>query len=227
MAVFVVSVAQQKGGVGKSTLAAQLAVSCSGHGYRSKILDIDRQATLLSWAKMRDRLALDRLNDVDVESGSGWRLPYIVQRLSKDYDLLFIDGPSGRNDDFSAMIDSADLVLLPCQPTGLDLWATKTLLEGNPRLREKAIVVLNRMPPRGKAAALIREKIERLSWPMARQLIGNRQAYAATMGMGLGVSEVAAQSVAGREIDALANEVLERVASSGRSLEPETRCLSA
>lgn len=227
MAGFVVSVAQNKGGVGKSTLAAQLAVTCSRQGYRCKIVDIDRQATLLSWGQLRDRIDSNRIHDIEVEQGSGWRLPYMIQRLSRDHDLVLIDGASGRDDDVSAMIDCADLVLIPCQPTGLDLWATRTLFENNPDLQINALVVLNRMPPRGKAADLIKQEVEKLPWPLARQLIGNRQAYAATMGVGLGVAEVAPLSLAGREISALAAEMLERTVGSDWLSERETRCLSA
>lgn len=206
-----VSVAQMKGGVGKSTLTAQLAVACAARGYKSKIVDIDRQASLLAWADLRDQLTLKIVKEVSVEQGSGWRLPYISARLLDECDLLFVDGASGRDDDFVAMTEIADLVLIPCQPTALDLWATKTLLASNPGLRSKALVVLNRMPPRGKAATLIRQELVKLAWPMARHHLGNRQAYAATLGAGLGVAEVASASMAGQEISALAAEIIERL----------------
>ena len=211
MAAFIVSLAQSKGGVGKSTLAAQLAAACSERGYRSKIIDIDKQGTLTAWAAVRSHHAIDTAKDIDVEQGSGWRLPYITQRLSRESDLLFIDGGSGQASDFSAMTKAADLVLIPCQPTGLDLWATKTLLVDNAGLQAKALVVLNRMPPRGRAAALVKQEIEKLAWPMAQQYIGNRQAFAATMGVGLSVTEVAPLSTAAKEIDRLASEILARV----------------
>ncbi|MEL6965322.1 MAG: ParA family protein [Pseudomonadota bacterium] len=212
MAAFIISLAQSKGGVGKSTLAAQLAAACSQRGYRSKIVDVDKQGTLTAWAAVRSQHVNDVAKDIDVEPGSGWRLPYITQRLSREADLIFIDGGSGQDSDFSAMTRVADLVLIPCQPTGLDLWATKSLLMDNADLRDKAMVVLNRMPPRGRAAALVRHQVEKLAWPMAQQCIGNRQAFAATMGVGLSVAEVVPVSVAAGEIDRLAMEVLTRVA---------------
>ncbi len=211
MAAFIISLAQTKGGVGKSTLAAQLAVACSERGYGSKIVDIDKQGTLTAWAAARDHLSTDAAHDIDVEQGSGWRLPYIVQRMSRDCDLIFVDGGAGQDGDFSTMTKAADLVLIPCQPTGLDLWATRTLLMNNAHLRDKVLVVLNRMPSRGKAATLVRQEIEKLAWPMARQHIGNRQAFAATMGMGLSVAEAASSSIAAQEIGGLASEVLERI----------------
>jgi chromosome partitioning protein len=93
----------------------------------------------------------------------------------------------------------------------LDLWATKALLADYQDMRAKALVVLNRMPPRGKAAALIRHEIEKLSWPMACQHVGNRQAYVVTMGAGLGITEIAPSSMAGRELDALAAEIVEKM----------------
>lgn len=211
MAGFVVSVAQKKGGVGKSTLVAQLAVAFTVQGQKSNIVDIDPQGSLRAWATLRGRLALGSVGDVSVEQGSGWRLPYIVQRLLEECDLVFVDGASGREGDFTAMANVADLVLIPCQPTALDLWATRELLASNQKIRNKALVVLNRMPSHGKAAALIRQEIEKLSWPMARQHLGNRQAYAATLGSGLGIAEVAPSSLAGQEVSVLAAEVVERM----------------
>ena len=213
MAAFIIGLAQTKGGVGKSTLAAQLAGACAERGYRSKIVDIDKQGTLTTWAALRDQLCLDTAHDIEVEQGSGWRLPYIAERLSRLSDLIFIDAGSGQEGDVPAMTRVADLVLIPCQPTGLDLWATRSLLTTNSCFREKALVVLNRMPPRGRAAALVRQEIEKLAWPMARQHIGNRQAFAATLGMGLSIVEVAPSSMAAQEIDGLASEILGRISN--------------
>lgn len=214
MAGYVVAVAQRKGGVGKSTLAAQLAVACGGYGFETAIVDLDRQGSLLAWQALRGRL-VDKIEvQIDIEVSSGWRLPFVLQRLRRDHDLVFIDGPSGREDEFKAMCKEADLVLIPCQPTGLDLWATKKLLADYQDNRAKSLVVLNRMPPRGKAADMIRQEIERLSWPMARQHMGNRQAYVVSMGAGLGVTEIAPSSVAGQEIAALALELLEKTTNA-------------
>lgn len=213
MSAFIIGLAQSKGGVGKSTLAAQLAAACAGRGYRSKIVDVDKQGTLAAWAAVRAHLSVDMADDLDVEQGSGWRLPYLTQRLSRDCDLIFIDGGSGQDGDFLAIAKVADLLLIPCQPTGLDLWATRALLAKNAGLQDKALVVLNRMPPRGNAAALVRQEIEKLNWPVARQHIGNRQAFAATMGIGLSIAEVAPASIAAQEIEGLVSEVLGRVSN--------------
>ena len=158
----VVSVAQNKGGVGKSTLAAQLAIACSKQAHTAQIVDTDPQGTLVQWAALREQLDMELTDDVNVQQGSAWRLPYILGRLSQEYDILFVDGPSGRSDDFKAMVAVADLVLIPCQPTALDLWATKALLESNQSLQDRSLIVLNRMPPRGKAAELIRQEVEKI-----------------------------------------------------------------
>ena len=159
MTAYVVSVVQSKGGVGKSTLAAQLAVACLGRGYRIAIVDVDRQGSLVAWRASRERVAAQVGGELDVEASSAWRLPYVLQRLGRDQDLIVIDGPSGRGSDFQAITKESDLLLIPCQPTGLDLWATRSLLADCRDLAGKALVVLNRMPPRGKAAALIRQEL--------------------------------------------------------------------
>ena len=211
MAGFVISVAQHKGGVGKSTLAAQLAIACIQEGRKTAIVDIDPQASIVAWSGQRRRLAKDLVEDVRAEACSGWRLNALLPRLCRDVDLVLVDGPSQAEGDIKTMIRVADLVLVPCQPHALDLWATKPLLSRSQDLGSKCLVVLNRVPARSKSATMIRCEIDNLGWPVARQSLGNRQAYAATMGAGLGVTEVAPSSLAGREMMALATEILELI----------------
>jgi chromosome partitioning protein len=71
--------------------------------------------------------------------------------------------------------------------------------------------VLNRVPPRGRAADAARNEIRQRGWPLAATGLGNRQAFAASVGEGRGVAETAPRSPAGDEVKALAGEVLEHL----------------
>jgi chromosome partitioning protein len=211
MAGAIVSVAQQKGGAGKTTLAVQLGVAWLSMGRRVAMLDIDPQASLFTWFNIRRRRLGNEGDGLLVQGLSGWRLGSELGRLRGEYDLILVDSPPHAESDARAAIREADLVLVPCQPNALDLWASAATLELAQTTRTEALLVLNRVPPRGRAAEQMRAEIARLRWPLAAVLLGNRQAFAASIGEGRGVAETAPGSSAGQEIAALAEEVMARL----------------
>ena len=207
----VVSIAQQKGGAGKTTLAIQLGVAWLVAGKRVAMLDIDPQGSLFTWFNLRRRRQGDDAGGLVVQGLSGWRLGSELGRMRREFDLVLVDSPPHAETDAKGAIRAADLVLLPCQPNALDLWASKATLDLAAAAGIDALLVLNRVPARGRAADAIRSAIEGERWPLAAACLGNRQAFAASIGEGLGVAETAPQSPAGQEIAALAAEVLARL----------------
>jgi chromosome partitioning protein len=212
MAGAIVSVAQQKGGAGKTTLAVQLGIAWLTAGRRVAMLDIDPQASLFAWFDVRrGRRGADG-DGLLVQSLSGWRLASALGRLRGAYDLILVDSPPHAESDARAAIREADLTLVPCQPNALDVWASAPTLELAQTARTDALLVLNRVPPRGRAAEQMGAEIAARHWPLAAARLGNRQAFAASIGEGRGVAETAPASPAGQEIAALAEEVLARLA---------------
>jgi chromosome partitioning protein len=207
----VISIAQQKGGAGKTTLAVQLGIAWLVAGKRVAMLDIDPQASLFTWFNLRRRRLGDQAGGLVVQGLSGWRLGAELRRLRQEFDHILVDSPPHAETDAKTAIREADLVLLPCQPNALDVWATKATLEFAQSDRTDALLVLNRVPPRGRAAEMIRAEIGAAGWPLAAASLGNRQAFAASIGEGRGVVETAPGSAAGQEIGALAEEVLARL----------------
>jgi chromosome partitioning protein len=208
----VVSIAQQKGGAGKTTLAIQLGVAWLTIGKRVAMLDIDPQASLFTWFNLRRKRLGDAEGGLVVQGLSGWRLGSELSRLRREFELVLIDSPPHAETDARSAIRAADLVLLPCQPNALDLWASKATLDLAEAAGTDALLVLNRVPARGRAADAIRGEIEGERWPLAAASLGNRQAFAASIGEGRGVAETAPRSPAGQEVAALAAEVLARLA---------------
>lgn len=211
MAGAVITIAQQKGGAGKTTLAAQLGAAWTAQGRRVALLDIDPQGSLFAWFGQRRRIHGDVEGGLVVQGLSGWRLGTELRRLRDEFDLIVIDSPPHAETEAKAAIREADLALVPCQPNALDVWATAPTLELARREGTGVLLVLNRVPPRGRAAEAIRAEIARNGWPLALAFLGNRQAFAASMGEGRGVAELARRSPAGQEITALAAEVLTRL----------------
>jgi chromosome partitioning protein len=212
MAGAIVTIAQQKGGAGKTTVAVQLGVTWLRAGRRVAMLDIDPQASLFTWFNVRRRRVGDAEDGLLVQGLSGWRLGSELRRLRGEFDLILVDSPPHAESDARAAIREADLTLVPCQPNALDVWASAPTLELAQGAGTDALLVLNRVPPRGRAAEQMRDEIAAQRWPLAASPLGNRQAFAASIGEGRGVVETAPGSAAGHEIAALANEVLARLA---------------
>ena len=102
-------------------------------------------------------------------------------------------------------------MVLPIQPTMLDLLATEPTLDLAIAEKKKALLVLSRVPPRSLAADAVVNEIASRKWPLARNRLGNRQAFAASINEGKGVVETARRSAAGQEIEALAKEILRKL----------------
>ena len=210
MAGKVVVIAQQKGGAGKTTLAIQLAVAWQTAGKRVVMLDVDPQGSLAAWRGLRDRIVGEEAGPA-VQTLSGWRLGNQLTSVGNDADLVIVDSPPHAETDAKAAIRTADLLVLPIQPTMLDLWATEATLTLAAAEKTKALLVLNRVPPRSLAADAVAAEIKRNKWPLAKRRLGNRQAFAASINEGKGVMETARTSLAGKEIDALSREVLRKL----------------
>ena len=124
MAAKVITVAQQKGGAGKTTLTAQLAVAFAGDGRRVALIDIDPQASLAQWHRVRSEKPAATLAQLTLSEISGWKLPTELDRLKHAHDLILIDSPPHAETEARVAVRSAHLVLVPLQPSPMDLWAT-------------------------------------------------------------------------------------------------------
>jgi chromosome partitioning protein len=200
----VVTVAQQKGGTGKTTLAANLAAALAP-SRKVAMLDIDPQRSLTRWHQIRpgDAVALT-FSDV-----SGWRLTAELERLKKAHDVVLIDSPPQIDTDARLAIRAADLVLIPVQSSPPDVWAAEGTLTLAKTEKRRATLVLNRLPPSGKLRETIVASLHRSAHPLLTATIGNRTGFASAFADGLGVTETAPRSIAANELRALLAELLE------------------
>jgi chromosome partitioning protein len=207
MAARVIAIAQQKGGAGKTTLAAQLAIAWAKEGARVALLDIDPQGSLAAWVDRRHaRLAGGPLG-FDFAALPGWRATQWVEAAMRAADLVLIDGPPHAETEARIAVRAAGLVLVPMQPSALDRWATEATLKMAAAERRAALVVLNRVPPRSGIADRLAGELAAAGQEVAQARVGNRVAFAHAMEAGEGVVESAGTSLAAAEIRALAEEV--------------------
>jgi chromosome partitioning protein len=197
----VITVAQQKGGAGKTTLAANLAAALAA-GARVAVLDIDPQRSLARWHGLRQGGAAGRA-PIHLSDAAGWRLPAEIERLRRAHDILIVDSPPQVDTDARIAIRAADLVLVPLQPSPPDLWAAEGTLKLAREERRLVRLVLNRAPAGGALRAAVEAEIGRLGHAVLPATLGNRVGFAGAFAKGLGVSETAPRSVAARELQAV------------------------
>lgn len=203
----VIAILNQKGGVGKTTLAVHLATALARKGKRVLLLDADPQGSALDWAAARHGKPLFPVVGLP-KSSIHKELPSI----SSDYDVVVIDGPPRVYEVARSAIMASDLVLIPVQPSPYDVWAAKEIVD---LLSEAAIY-----KPSLRSAFVINRKIvntaigrdvtDALSdYPVAvlQSSICQRVAFAESAAQGLTVFELDADMPASKEIESLADEL--------------------
>ena len=158
----------------------------------------------------RARLGADA--SIEVAAITGWRVAAEVERQARANDIVLIDSAPHAETEARIAVRAASLVLVPVQPSPMDVWATQATLDLCRQERKSALVVLNRVPPRANLTAAMMAKLGELGAPVATAHIGNRVALASALAEGRGIAEAAPSSVAAQEIAALAEEILQRTA---------------
>ena len=202
----VITVAQQKGGAGKSTLAANLAAAFA-EGARVAVLDIDPQRSLARWHGLRQGERGERAPGITLSEVSGWRLPAEIERLRREHDVLIVDSPPQVETDAKIAVRAAGLVLVPLQPSPPDLWAAEGTLKLAREEKRRAVLLLNRAPASGSLRAGVEAEIGARGYALLAATLGNRVGFAGAFARGLGVTETAPRSVAAAELRAVLAEI--------------------
>ncbi len=201
----IVVFAQQKGGAGKTTLLVQTAVALSRRKLSVALVDLDPQRSLTRWAELRNDA------DLSVESASEWQASGAIRRAARAASHVLVDCPGNADVLLRAAVREADLVVIPCQPSAMDAWATAPTLEMCRREKTSAIVVLNRVPPRGGALEAAQRLLAEQDAPLSAATLGNRVAFVNAYVEGKAAAETAPRSTAAAEAEALAAEILSRL----------------
>ena len=202
MVARVITVAQQKGGAGKTTLAAHLAVAWASSKRRVAIVDTDPQGSLTQWFKVRESVLGDA-SGLTFAAISGWRVRSEIDRLKHTHDMIIIDSPPHTDAEARTAIRAADLVVIPLQPSPMDVWATSATIQICKQEKVPVKMVLNRVHPQAKLTEAISGEMVGLS----SNRFGNRVIFAGALMHGLGVTEADSSSIAADEVRALAKEI--------------------
>lgn len=208
----IITLAQQKGGSGKTTVAAHLAIALGQAGRKSvAIVDVDPQGSLGEWFERREaRLGEDGI-DLEFRTASGWGARREARNLAKHHDFVVVDTPPKSDIEMRPAIEIADLVVVPLQPTPVDLWATNPTLEMIAKEGNPSLLVLNRVVRRALLSAEMEAATRDLGYDVAKAQLGSRVAFPSSMGSGSTVLETEPGGLAADEIRALAKEVARKL----------------
>ena len=207
-----IALVSQKGGVGKTSLALNLAVAAELSGRAALIVDLDPQASAAAWADSRKAEA------PAVVSAQAARLAEVLA-IAREHgaSLCFIDTAPHAESSALAAARAADLVFVPCRASILDLHAvtasqTIALLAGT-----TASAVLCGVPARGPLADEAQRTLEANGLPVAPVRIGHRAAFVHAATVGQGVQEYEPKGKAAYEIVRLYEWTCSQVSRAGQS----------
>ena len=209
----VISLLNQKGGVGKTTLAVHLAMALSQRDERVLLLDADVQGSALDWAASRETPAPFAVLGLPKPA-----LHKEIPRFLADYQHVIIDGPPRVYDVARSAILASDCVLVPIQPSPYDIWAARDivdLVEEASAFNEtlQSAFVINRKIVNTAIGRDVVEALSAYAIPVLDSQICQRVAFAESAASGSTVLEDAPKSAAALEISAVADELLIKYAA--------------
>lgn len=199
----IITVANRKGGAGKSTCAAHLAIESIKAGLKTILIDLDPQKTLENWWTKR---ADDNPHLIDSSPND---ITGIIESLkSKSFDLCIIDTPGDTSINATAGIAAADLVFIPTKPTSPDLSAIGRTISMVSEQKKPFVFVITQAISRTHAALQAASVLSEFG-PVAPSSISNRIAYSNAMSSGISATEI--DKTAAEELSQIWGYVAEKV----------------
>ena len=204
----IITFANQKGGSGKTTLSANLAVLWANSEYKVAVIDADAQKSLTYWLEARKKYYREEPIGIDYYPFDVRNLNEGLKQIKRKYDFIIIDSPPSITFETIQIIKFSDFIYVPVQPSPIDLMATIPFLNISKQERKKTTVILNRVMPRAKLTDAMIMRLRYAGAKIARSRISSKIIYAETFSVGRGVVDISVTSDTSKEIINIGNEIL-------------------
>lgn len=203
----IISFINQKGGVGKTTIAINVASYLAEQGYKTLLIDADKQGSSSTWASLREETPFQ------VVSLARENMAKDALSLATEYDYTLIDAPPHAEAISRSCIIASDLVIMPIEPSGLSTWASDVTVKQVEQARDyketlKCGFVVSRKIGNTVIGRQVREMVENTGMRVFDADIENRVAFAESMTMGQNIFEWNADKKATAEIRTLTKELV-------------------
>ena len=204
----IISFANQKGGSGKTTISANLAVLWSNSNYKVAIVDADKQSSMKNWLEARKKYYGEGDTGLTLISFDAFNFVNELKSIKRQYDFIIIDSPPSITYETIQIVKASDFIYVPVQPSPLDLLATIPFLNLAKQEKKQAIVIMNRVMPRVKITDAMVYRLRYAGAKLARSRISSKVIYAETFSVGRGVVDISVSSDSSKEIINLGNEII-------------------
>jgi chromosome partitioning protein len=212
----IIGVSNLKGGVGKTTIAQNLAVCFAHMGFKTCIVDTDTNSNSLSWSAVREE---DLPSITVVGSTEPKAIGKMVRDMHRDYDVIVIDGTPSLSEMTTRIILASDLLLIPLLPSAHDLRAMNLFLERYEQAKEvkediPAFFLLNQYAANINVHRGMKEAVQGFGLTLLETTINKRASYVETALEGKGVYE-SSDAKAKDEMIKLTTEILAKAKEIG------------
>ncbi len=202
----IISFVNQKGGVGKTTTAINLAASLKRRNNTLLFIDADPQGSAMQWHAVENNNAFEIVHHPEPVIKSD------IREFSRSYDYLLIDAPPAIGDITKSILSVTEIAIIPVSPSSLDIWSCKGTLDLIEEIRPEnpdieVQLLINRKIPGTRVGREARASLDVFNTDVLQTELCQRVAYINAMTSGVSVMQYAPNCKAADEIENLCDEI--------------------
>ncbi len=202
----IISFVNQKGGVGKTTTAINLAASLKRRNNTLLYIDADPQGSAMQWHAVENNNAFEIVHHPEPVIKSD------IREFSRSYDYLLIDAPPAIGDITKSILSVTEIAIIPVSPSSLDIWSCKGTLDLIEEIRPEnpdieVQLLINRKIPGTRVGREARASLDVFNTDVLQTELCQRVAYINAMTSGVSVMQYAPNCKAADEIENLCDEI--------------------